>query len=260
MSGAPDPDGRHDDFDAGSLDGLALVIPDDARELDADRLAYLQELRRRASEPVGGRGAARVRPSGRAFGAGHRLPSALVVVVLVVLGLVGSLLSVFAPRFAAPTQPVVALASAPAAEPGMEGGLLPDATVGLNGADVALRSVRPALIALVPAGCTDCAPTVRSLFLQGRAYGLRLVLAGGASADELAALDLEAAGGGALVLEDPSGVLTDAYQPDGVTALLVHADGVVGVVVPDVTREQRLEPSLARLGRPGAAAPASSVG
>ena len=39
----PDPEGHHDDLSAKDLDGLSLVVPDDARELDTDRELWLTE-------------------------------------------------------------------------------------------------------------------------------------------------------------------------------------------------------------------------
>jgi hypothetical protein len=246
VSGAPGPDGGHDDLDADALEGLALFVPDDARSLDADRLRYVEELRARARE---GQPSAARRPPPRLGRFG--LSGSVVVVVLVVVGLVGSLLSVFAPRLGREPAFPVPLAAAPTAQPGELGGLLPDVTVGVGGRELPLREFRPGLIALVPAACTDCGPVLQSLLLQGREYGLRLVLAGPAPAAELTELDRTALGGAATVVDDPTGSLVEAFDPVGVTAVLVAVDGVVGAVVPEVTADQRLEPALAQLGRTG---------
>lgn len=257
VGGAPGPDGRHDDLDADELEGLALFVPDDARSLDADRLRYVEELRAKARDGAPGTapGPAAGRPGLPPVGAPRLgrfgLPASLVVVVLVVVGLVGSVMTVFAPRNVGPPSLPRPLATAPTAEPGRVGGLLPDATVAVAGREMSLQEVRPALLALVPAGCTDCADALRSLALQGREHGLRLVLTGTGQAEELAALDRGTLGGDATVVDDPSGALADAVDPSGVTAVLVHVDGVIGDVVRDCTAETRLDSSLARLGSPG---------
>ena len=45
----PAPDGHHDDLSLAELDGLTLAVPDDPRELEADRLDWLDE---QGSPPV----------------------------------------------------------------------------------------------------------------------------------------------------------------------------------------------------------------
>ncbi|HEY5185990.1 MAG TPA: hypothetical protein VIM19_14060, partial [Actinomycetes bacterium] len=110
MSGAsgqaPDPEGRHDDLDAAELEGLALLVPDDARALDEDRRAYYLELRAKADgRPDAPRGAQLRRMS----------PPALLVVVLAVLALVGSALAALTPRGGTVGGFSTPLATAPAA-------------------------------------------------------------------------------------------------------------------------------------------------
>lgn len=250
VSGAPGPDGRHDDLEADELEGLALLVPDDARSLDPDRLRYVEELRVKAGRPgPGPAGPPAVPPSGRLSRFG--LPASLVVVVLVVIGLVGSAMSVFAPRMAATPAIPRPLASAPTAEPGQVGGLLPDAAVTVAGREMSLQEVRPALVAMVPTDCADCEPVLQSLLQQGREYGLRLVLAGPAPAEELTGIDRRVLGGAATVVDDGTGALADAVEPSGVTAVLVDVDGTIGAVVRDVTADLRLEPLLSQLGRQG---------
>jgi hypothetical protein len=251
MPGVPGPDGRHDDLEADELEGLALLVPDDARSLDADRAAYLREVRR------GRRGATRADGSPRSLlvralvgvrtGPGFAGP--LLLVLLVVVGLVGSTLSVFGTT---PADPRVAtpLATGLSAPPGTLGGLLPNATVTLtlNGKQVQLRDARPAVLVMVPASCPDCGPILQSLRSQAAEYQLAFVIIGPpAQQRQLAALNATALGGSEMIVSDDGDVMLPAYTPSGVTAVMVRDDGTVPAVARDVTATTRLESSLSQL-------------
>jgi hypothetical protein len=227
MSGAPSPDGRHDDLDAGELEGLALLVPDDPRSLDADRVAYLNELRGRqgatGQDAWSGRG-------WRGLGllvlrrlARFGISGPMLVLGLAAVAVIGSSLTLFAPQAGTTSTLVAPLATNPPGEVGSVGGLLPDADLTVNGTPVSLRSARPAVIALVPANCSNCGDTLRNLLTQGREYGLRLVLAGpSGQASQLNDLNASELGGSGLVAIDNQNVLYPTYAPAGVTALLLH--------------------------------------
>ena len=256
MSGAPGPDGRHDDLDADELAGLALLVPDDPRSLAADRVAYLRELRARRDGVGGGGGHGWLRQlTGRHQGRlGRAVP--VIVLVLAAVAVVGSSLTIFGATGGTGATVAAPLATNPPGPVGSVGGLLPDSTVTVGGVPASLRSARPALIVLVPTSCSGCGNILRSLLAQGREYGLTLVLAGPpGQSPQLSDLNSAELGDSGLVAIDTSNVLTPAYQPSGVTAVLVHMDGVVGAVIRDVGSGQgtvRLEPALAQLGLPGA--------
>jgi hypothetical protein len=253
-SGAPGPDGHHDDLDADELEGLALLVPDDARSLDPDRAAYLEELRGRRSDQPSPTGVRRALwgLNGRRLGR-FGLSGPVIVLVLAAVAVVGSSLTIFSPSNGSTSAQMAPIATNPPAQVGSVGGLLPDANLTVDGLQVPLRSARPALIVLVPAACQGCGDTLRSLLMQGREYGLPLVLAGPPTqSGELGQLNTVELGGSGLVALDPGNVLNPAYAPSGITAVLVHQDGVVGAVVRDVSSTQRLEPALAQLERPGA--------
>jgi hypothetical protein len=251
MAAPPAPDGRHDDLDAADLEGLALLVPDDARSLDADRSQYLRELRGRARDERLRRALHGHLPPRGAIATSLIGPA--VLVMLVVLGLVGSTLSVFG-NTAKDSSPVSPLATTAAAAVGQVGGLLPDAMISVDGLDVPLRDSRPAMLVLVPTGCGDlCALPVRNLAAQAREYGLTMLLvAGPGQHAQVTALDDAQAAGTIAVADDPTDVLHTAYDPHGVTAVLVHSDGVVAAVLKEVTATQRMEPALVQLARPGA--------
>jgi hypothetical protein len=265
VSGAPGPDGRHDDLDAFELEGLALLVPDDARSLDADRAAYAEELRARHDDA----GSAEVLDGAPGGGLLERLRGTrlgrfgisgpMVVLALATVAVIGSSLTLFQPQAGSPASLLAPLATDPPDDVGNVGGLLPDTDLLVDGTKVPLRTARPALIVLLPSSCKDCGATLRSLLMQGREYGLRLVLAGPASQQaQLDQLDTDELGGSGLVAVDSSDVLTPTYVPTGITGVLVHEDGVVGAVIRDLTATQRLEPALAQLERPGAPTPAAS--
>ncbi len=250
MSGAPGPDGRHDDLDADELEGLALLVPDDPRSLDGDRDAYLQELRGRA-----GAGSRLARLRDRVRSGRFGVSGVTMILVLACVAVVGSTLTFFSPPPSSSGALIAPLATAPPNDVGSIGGLLPDANVLVEGLSVPLRTARPAMIAMVPTSCKACGPTLHSLLMQAREYGLRLVLAGPQSqADQLEGLNTVELGGSGRVAIDTGNVLSSTYVPQGISVVLVHEDGIVAAVLRDVTATQRLEPALSQLSRPGAVA------
>jgi hypothetical protein len=250
MPGLPGPDGRHDDLDADQLEGLALLVPDDPRSLDADRETYLRELRSRrdadrlANSPV--RRAVHRATGGMRPGIG--LTGPLLLVLLVVVGLVGSSLSVFGTS-SDDTRQQTPLASPPANLPaGTVGGLLPDATLSGRESTFPLRQARPAVLVLVPTSCQDCGDILRAVRVQAAEYTLPLLLVGPPSQlSQLQQLDDQELGGSVTAATDDSDVLRSTYLPSGVTAVLVRDDGIVAMVARDVTSTSRLESHLVQL-------------
>ncbi len=251
MPGVPGPDGRHDDLDADQLEGLALLVPDDARSLDADRDAYLRELRQRQRRsgpgaPPGSRRALLL----RAFGGGRPgvgLAGPLLLVLLVLVGLVGSTLSVFSGS-TTDTRRLTPLATGVAVPPGAVGGLLPDSSVTVRGSTYSLRDARPAMLVLVPEACPDCGTVLQRLRAQSAEYGLYWIVIGPPSQqDQLRTLDQSDLGGSAAVATDDANVMRSRYEPTGVTAVLVRDDGVVADVRKNLTARDNLETALAQL-------------
>lgn len=238
---------------------LAVDIPDDIRELAADVAAYHREqrlLRRRALLD-------RVIPLRRARRFG--LVGPIGVGLLVIVAAVGSLLALLVPN--APSQPrQLDLASQGLAPSGSVGGLLPQSELAdaiPGGPPVPARGFRPAVFLLLPAAC-DCAKTVSRLAGATDAYGLTLILVTAAPSERPALVGLATVPGHGDVAAayDEVGTLTSAYLPPHATrptAVLVHADGVVGSVVDGLTPALRL-PTLSTLVRPGAPVSLSATG
>lgn len=249
MPGVPGPDGRHDDLDADQLEGLALLVPDDARSLDADRDAYLRELRQRRFGRGGPEGSRRWLLL-RALGGGRPtgLAGPLLLVLLVVVGLVGSTLSVFSGS-AANDLTQTPLAVDPPQPVGSVGGLLPDTTVTVRGTEFDLRGARPAVLLLVPTSCPDCGAVLRSVRSQVAEYSsLGWMLIGPAAQQpQLRALSTNELGGSAMVAADDADLMGAAYSPQGITAVLVRDDGIVALITRGLTATTRLETALAGL-------------
>lgn len=230
------PGDHHDDD---GLPRVDVVVPDDARELERDVQAYRRELRQqrrqarwlRLSRPLRRRGLV--------------MPLAVIFVLLVTLST--TLIIVLSPRATDRPAPA-ALAEAPTASPGDVGGLLPDVELAVDGDPRAARTLRPAVIALVPRDC-GCGQAADELYRQARALSLRVYfVASGRPASELR--DLGGSGRGlAVLVQDRTGALASAYDASGLTAVLVRRDGVVTDVVRDPEPGMRLEPKLAPLGR-----------
>lgn len=230
---------NHDGDDSG-LPRVEFVVPDDARELDREVQAYHRELRQRRRQ-------ARWRRMTRTLRRhGLTLPLALTALLLVVLST--TLMMLLGPRpVDRPTQ--APLASRPTAAPGEVGGLLPDTNVAVNGEREAARTLRPAVIALIPPDC-GCAQAADELYRQARAFSLRVYfVASQRPASELRDLVGTSGHGLAVPVQDGKGTLASAYGASGLTAILVRRDGIVTGVVRDVEPSMRLEPKLAPLAR-----------
>ncbi|WP_026404818.1 hypothetical protein [Actinomadura rifamycini] len=227
--GDPDPD----DY---GLPRVDIVVPDDARELDRDVLAYHREERRR-------RRRARIR---RVTGPLTRFGVAVPIIAgaLLVALISGALMTAFGPQ-PAPRPTTARLAPNPTASPGTVGGLLPAGSVALaDGSAKPMREMRPGVIGIVPPGFR-CGPLIAELAGLTGAPQLNFWLvpdprpAGGR--EPVPVKDVKKCAGTAhrgapLVVEDGRGLLAAAYAPKpgtALTAVLVKPDGIVSHVVPD---------------------------
>jgi hypothetical protein len=231
-------EGRGDDGRFDDLPPADIVVPDDARELAAEALTVQRELRvERARAAV-----ARLFHTRRwrRFG----LSGPLIIAVLLVVGLVGSTLGVLRPRQATDGPAALPLARA-AAPAGQVGGLLPAAEISVDGAPGSSRDLRPAVVVIGAPGC-DCERQLDALFAQIQSYELRMYLLGEAE------LAHRVGNGTAAAVVDNTGSLSATFGGAGITAVLVHADGVIRAVHRDLPPEARLEPELAPLASAGA--------
>ena len=242
MSGAPGsgpgPDGRHDDLTPEDLAGLTLHVPDDPRELlaEPDPVAAADDPPTTpATSTWADRRAARRRRLTLTAGV-----VAISMLVVAISGAVGAW--IVGPQASAP--PAAPLASALPA-PGQVGGLLPDVVLQDGETAVAARSIRPAVIVLVPPDCDECAELLTTLAPQVGSFGYAMVAVGAPGQDDQLAALAETVGTTRLAtVTDPRGTLRTTYGLTGATIVLVRDDGVVVDVVRDPTPDTRIEGAL----------------
>ena len=251
--------------DEGGLPPVDVDIPDDARELDREVLAYHREqraLRRRARW---------ARLLGPLHQHGAILPLIASCVALSMLA--GTLLSVFSISPAA--APVLSHSASPGAgsgaNPGASSGAtsgtssqaspssaapvasrLPPGTVYVGGQATAVRGLVRAVLVLVPRSCR-CQQAVQQVTMQAARAGVRRVYFVG-TADrmtDVTQLTRTAGLGTAVAVKDATNVLGTAYHPAGLTIVLVQADATTSVRRHLVAGQFRLEDQLRQLGTTG---------
>lgn len=235
MAVAPEPD---------ETPLAGVTIPDDPRDLDADRWAYYEELSRAGRMRHTPDQAAPGHPSQWREGQpwfgyrGSRI-SPLVFLIVAVVAMAATVLVAFVPRADAPQQ--TRTLAAPTADIGQLGGLVPNAAVGINGSPRLLRDIRPAIIALIPEGnCPECADAVAAAAADAADAGVRLLVAG--SREQVPDLEALAAANGALTMTYASNPF-EVFRPTGVTMVLVAPDGAVTDVVRMADGETNLYPT-----------------
>ena len=249
------PDGDDQEPDDYGLPRVDVVVPDDARELERDVLAYRREQRRQRRR----RRIRRLTRSLTRFG----IAVPIIAVALLMALLSGILMTAFGPK-PAPRPTVARLAPLPSASPGRIGGLLPAGSVDLVDGErtpTPLRDLRPGVIAIVPPAY-ECESVIAELAGRTRENLMNFwLVADPRPADDVqptSLKELKACAGTAhygkpLVLEDRKGLLASAYAPapgspeaaGGITAVFVQPDGVVKDVVhapkagPELTEKLR---------------------
>jgi hypothetical protein len=234
--------------DEGGLPPVDVDIPDDARELDREVLAYHREqraLRRRARW---------ARLLGPLHQHGAILPLIASCVALSMLA--GTLLSVFSISPAA--APVLSHSASPGASPGASSGASPGAsrlplgTVYVGSKATAVRGLVRAVLVLVPPSCR-CQQAVQQVTTQAARAGVRRVYFVG-TADrmtDVTQLTRTAGLGTAVAVKDATNVLGAAYHPAGLTIVLVQADATTSVRRHLVAGQFQLEDQLRQLGTTG---------
>jgi hypothetical protein len=253
MADHPHPDdgpghgtGSGDEVPGLPAEWAGIVIPDDARELDAVAEQVRRERRVEARRAL----AHRLLRSSRLERLGLSTP--LVLLVLVVVGIFGTLV-VLLPSVPTPPRPRPLVD--PTAAPGTIGGLLPDVRLTDSGGHAfSLRDIRPAVLLVAAANCA-CGPLLRDLAEDTTASRLRvLVVTEGstplgipaglpqtrlrAAADQervLGAAYDKTAGRAATTTVRPAGssppAISAAAPAAAPTAVFVRANGVVSRVI-----------------------------
>ena len=212
--------------DDGSLPPVNIVIPDDARELDRDVLAYRREMRARRRRQ-------RRRRLLRPFNGPGGGPAAIVPLLALCLAIAlvgGSLLAVLT---TGPVEQDPTLT--PSATPHATGSAAPLTTLPAGSVRVdgktsePVRSLVSSAIVLVPDNC-GCGQSLIRVAGQAHAAGARVYFVGsGVPSAQLMAETAEYGGPHAVAADDANGVLTAAYRPAGLTVLLVFSDATAEV-------------------------------
>jgi hypothetical protein len=239
-----DGDPERDDY---GLPRVEVIIPDDARELDRDLIAYRREERQRRRRQ-------RIRRLTGPF-TRYGLATPIIALALLIAVVSGTLMTAFGPGSAIPHVSGTPATGGPGTlQPGRPGGLLPDGKVTITGQpEEAMRDL-VGLVALVPEGCR-CDQAVRDVTAQAQKYDLRRFLVGSHpwskdTPKELRVL-ADTAGNGAKVVRDEAGVLTRTYRASGLTLLLIHTDGVLRDIRLNVRPGLNLQLELEKLRSPG---------
>jgi hypothetical protein len=234
--------------DEGGLPPVDVDIPDDARELAREVIAYHREQRARR------RRARWARLLGPLHQHGAILPLIASCVALSMLA--GTLLSVFSISPAA--APVLSHSARPGAGPSgpaPETSRLPLGTVYVDGKATAVRGLVRAVLVLVPRSCR-CQQAVQQVTVQAARAGVRRVYfvgtAGGMT--DVTQLTRTAGLGSAVAVKDATNVLGAAYHPAGLTIVLVQADATTSVRRHLVAGQFQLEDQLRQLGTTGRSA------
>ena len=275
-----DGDPGRDDY---GLPRVDIEIPDDARELYPDMLAYYREQRalRRFQR------AARLRAMLRRDGVAMPLVAGCLVLAMLA-GMVLTMLSsssyfsgiVAQQRTSAQAGTGGRGQGGTGAQPGRTGAAartqpasptgggqetghatgpvpgrssaagLPDKTITVAGQPVALRGLTSTALVLVPAHCR-CLRGVRRFLIQARSAGVRVYLIGpSAGLAERMMLAGVAPPGTAKVATDSGNALATAYRAVGLTVLLVSRSGAVQVVA-GLRPGTDLRRQLRSIGQPG---------
>ncbi|NHC15013.1 hypothetical protein [Motilibacter deserti] len=240
----PDSDGSDGGWPGWDVELPAgFAVPDDARELDADRQAWLRDQRR-----------ARARRRLLSGPPGSARPTLLLL--LLVAALVSGVSAVSVMLVPRPPQRQLPLAATYARD-GDVGGLLPDVRLQTPTRTVPVRAIRPAVLVVLPTTDCACAELVRETVQRAGVAGVGtwLVLPErDAAGEELAATARQSRGMAAV---DPSGAIGRAVGATGPVLVLVAADGVITEAEPVASADEEavgrwLDQHVAQLHRPGA--------
>ena len=213
--------------DDGSLPPVNIVIPDDARELDRDVLAYHREMRTRRRRQ---RFMRLLRPLNRSGIGG---PVAIVPLLALVLALAlvgGALLSVV--TMSPASAPTVGGSSQASPQAGLPADLvaLPLGNVRIGEQIKPVRSLASSVVALVPASC-QCSSQLNLLSSQAAAANVPLYYVGiGIPTATMYSLAIAYGNARPIVAEDVDGVLANAYHPVVLTVLLVFGNAKAEVL------------------------------
>jgi hypothetical protein len=237
--------------DDGNLPPVNIVVPDDARELDRDVLAYRREQRARRRR----RRILRLFRPFRVRDVGGQAAIIPLIAACLAISLVGgALLSVVTMSPAlAPTVSARRSATPSAAPPAALTTPLPAGNIQLDGRTAPVHSMVSSVIALIPVGCRCDAQLSRLSRQAVAAHVRRVYFAGtGSVAAELTGYVRNDGDGLAVTAVDNGNVLGAAYHLGSrLTVLLVYKDATASVYR-SLTDSFQLTSAMGELTRAGA--------
>jgi hypothetical protein len=238
--------GLHGDHDDYGLPKVDVVVPDDARELDRDVIAYRRELRQQRRRE-------RWRRLGRPF-TRYGIAAPFIASAVLVALISGVLMTVISPR-PGPRGVQVPPTGPQRLRPGDAGSGLPTGNVIFRHRRVPVsRLVNVAGVVLVVPRACGCDAAAQNVIRQAGGQRLQVWLVADARADgddkDVARLATGASPGAALVADDPDRVLASTYRASGLTAVLVRTDRVVRKIIRDLRTGRDLSPDLRALQTP----------
>jgi hypothetical protein len=213
--------------DDGNLPPVNIVIPDDARELDRDVLAYHREqrVRRRRQRALRLFRPFRLRDVG-----GQAAIIPLIAACLAISLVGGALLSVVTMSPALAPTVSASRSATPSAAPPATVKTLPAGDIQLDGRTAPVNALESSVVALIPAGCR-CDTALSRLSRQAVAARVRVYFAGtGPVIRELTGYTRNDGDGVAIGAADSGNVLGAAYHPGSqLTVLLVYRDATAKI-------------------------------
>jgi hypothetical protein len=238
--------GLHGDHDDYGLPKVDVVVPDDARELDRDVIAYRRELRQRRRHE-------RWQRLGRPF-TRYGIAAPFIASAVLVALISGVLMTVISPRpnpraiQAPPTGPQ-------RSRPGDVGGGLPAGNVIFRHKRVPVTDLVnvAGVVLVVPRDC-HCDAAAQGVIRQAGDQRLQVWLVADDRTDgndgDVSRLASVATPGGALVADDPDQVLSSAYGTTGLTAVLVRTDRIVRKILRGIQAGRDVSADLRPLQTP----------
>jgi hypothetical protein len=238
--------GLHGDHDDYGLPKVDVVVPDDARELDRDVIAYRREQRQQRRRE-------RWQRIGRPF-TRYGIAAPFIASAVLVALISGVLMTVVSPR-PNPRTIQVPPTGPQRLRPGDVGAGLPTGNVIFRHKRVPVTELVnvAGVVLVVPRECA-CDAAVQGLVRQAGNQRLQVWLVADDRTDkddkDVARLADGAAAGTVLPVEDPDRLLATTYHASGLTAVLVRTDRIVRKILRGLQTGRDVTPDLHALQTP----------
>jgi hypothetical protein len=239
--------GLHGDHDDYGLPKVDVVVPDDARELDRDVIAYRRELRQQRRRE-------RWQRIGRPF-TRYGIAAPFIASAVLIALISGVLMTVISPR-PGPRAIQVPPTGPQRSRPGDVGGGLPAGNVIYRHKPVPVTELInvAGVVLVVPREC-GCDAVVRNIIRQAGTQRLQVWLiaddrSGKDDDADVARLAASAPPGSALLADDPDRVLSSTYRATGLTAVLVRTDRIVRKILKNLQTGRDITADLRPLQTP----------